>query len=111
MRKTKMKQKQQGDVLLQQLNGTPCGKQRIIPRHARGFVLAEGEATGHAHVIDSETNARLIEIGDRLILQLQEEAELKHEEHGPVTLEPGVWEVGIVEEYDYFAQMTRNVVD
>jgi len=35
----------------------------------------------------------------------------RHEEHGPVTLEPGVYEVGRVAEYDYLSEMTRNVAD
>jgi hypothetical protein len=34
-----------------------------------------------------------------------------HEEHKPVTLEPGIWEVGRVKEYDWFSKMERQVMD
>ena len=101
-------QLQQGDVTLERLETMPNGTPKIISRGR--CVLAEGEVTGHAHVIE-ETDAELIQIGKRMLLKLDRQATLKHEEHGPITLEPGLYEVGRVAEYDYFAEMTRSVAD
>jgi hypothetical protein len=36
---------------------------------------------------------------------------LTHEEHKPLTVPTGVYKVGRVREYDYFAEMERRVVD
>jgi len=74
------------------------------------MVLADGEVTGHQHSIEEESS-ELYQIGDKIILELKESSTLKHQEHGPITLEKGLWEVGRVQEYDYFAQMKRQVID
>jgi hypothetical protein len=98
---------QQGDVLLRKLDCLPTGE----AKRTRGrLVLAHGES-GHSHVIEAEDDATLIEIGDRMLLQLNEPATVVHEEHGPITLSPGIWEVGRVQEFDPFEQLTRNVAD
>jgi len=104
------KMKQQGDVILTRIDRVPIGDTQVI-KDKRGFVLAEGEATGHYHGIAPDTDAELVRIGERLLLTLNEPAELKHQEHKPITLEPGIWEVGIVREWDYLAEMERKVVD
>ena len=99
---------QQGDVTITRLETMPEGERKQISR--RRCVLAEGEVTGHAHVIEDE-DAELVQIGERMLLSLGKPATLKHEEHGPITLEPGVYEIGRIAEYDYFAQMARPVAD
>jgi hypothetical protein len=43
---------QQGDVLLTKIDSLPLGNK--VERKERGYILAEGEATGHAHVIEEE---------------------------------------------------------
>lgn len=45
-----MTQYRQGDVYLIRVQALPDGA-RPIRRSRRGIVLAEGEATGHAHII------------------------------------------------------------
>jgi hypothetical protein len=72
-------------------------------------VLAHGES-GHCHVVE-ETDAELIQIGERMLLSLSKEATVVHEEHGPITLEPGIWEIGRVVEKDWFQDMVRKVRD
>ena len=99
---------QQGDVLGRKLNEMPTGEQKILSR--KRLVLAEGEHTGHAHVIEDD-EAELIQIGERMLLKLTKAATVKHEEHGPITLSPGIWEIGRVQEYDWFAKLTRQVMD
>lgn len=102
------KQKQQGDVVLTKLGQMPAGEQKRISRTR--CVLAEGEHTGHAHILEEE-EAELIQIGEQMLLKLGKAATVTHQEHGPVTLEPGIWEVGRVQEYDYLSKMVRPVQD
>lgn len=106
--KTKTKKThQQGDVLLRRLVTIPNGEQKIIGR--KMLVLAHGES-GHSHVLEDD-EAELIQIGERMLLKLTKEATVKHQEHLPITLSPGIWEIGRVKEYDWFSQMERQVID
>ena len=99
---------QQGDVILKRLTSIPSGEKTIISR--KKLVLAEGETTGHFHGIE-EDESELIRVGEQIILNLTKNSTLTHQEHNPIPIEAGIWEVGIVQEYDYFAKMVRPVVD
>lgn len=99
--------KQQGDVCLTPLPSFPTGEKRVTA--TKRCVLAHGES-GHSHVVEGE-DAELIQIGERMLLKLTKEATVKHEEHHAITLEPGIWEIGRVKEYDYLSRMARNVQD
>lgn len=107
----KTKQLQQGDVLLTRITKEQLKNAVKVPMDKRGIVLAEGEVTGHYHGIEEIEDAELYRIGEKMLLSVKEPVELKHQEHGPITIEPGVWEIGIVREYDYLTQMVRSVVD
>jgi len=98
----------QGDVKMRRLESMPLGEQKIISR--KRLVLAEGEHTGHAHVIEDD-EAELIQVGERMLLNLTKSATVTHQEHAPIKLMPGIWEVGRIKEYDYFSKMERQVVD
>lgn len=95
----------QGDVLLVPLDGIPVGLVDV-PRVKGSVVLAEGEATGHAHAISSR-RARLLRpvpytsTAARARFLLVEEAPvtLRHEEHDPITLAPGAYQVVRQREY------------
>lgn len=106
--KTAKQMAQQGDVLLKRISVLPVGDQKIIARNR--LVLAEGEHTGHAHVIEDD-EAELIQIGEKILLKLTKAATVTHEEHKPITLSPGIWEIGRVREYDWFQHMARTVQD
>lgn len=99
---------QQGDVTLRKLASIPEGKAEIVSR--KRLVLAEGEQSGHYHLIEDD-DAELIRIGERILLKLKKSATIKHQEHLPIRLSPGIWEVGRVREYDPFLDMTRQVMD
>jgi hypothetical protein len=103
-------QKQQGDTLYTKLAVMPEGDRKKVQRTKRGIVIAEGEHTGHAHVIEDE-DAELIQIGERMLLSLAKTVTVKHDEHGPIRLEPGVWEIGRVREKDWLNDMVRTVAD
>lgn len=95
---------QQGDVLLRRIEGVP--KKALCQDHK---VLAEGESTGHRHEVFGL--ADLYALDEQLYLEVTGEAELRHQEHLPITLPPGTYAVGIVREYDHFAEEARRVVD
>ena len=107
-----MNQNQQGDVLLKKVTELPKGVKEI-KSDKRGVVLAEGETTGHYHGI-SEDGVALLECpkGKRYVKNSNSHSvNLTHQEHKPITVDPGIWEIRIVREYDYFQEMERKVVD
>jgi hypothetical protein len=99
---------QQGDVVLKRVDVMPTGEYKVISKGK--LVLAEGEVTGHYHGIE-ETDSELIQIGDKILMNLKNTATLTHQEHGAITIEKGIWEVGRVNEFDYFSKMQRPVAD
>lgn len=106
-----MTQIQQGDVLLQAVHEIPKGA-KPKTRGKKGFVLAEGEATGHHHVIDCpEQVIEFYEHEGLLFVKNKKPVTITHEEHQPLNLPAGTWKVDKVREYDYLSQMSRPVVD
>ena len=100
---------QQGDVLLTKVDSIPVGAVEVEPKR-RGVVVAEGEATGHAHVMDPRTVTEF-EVGDMRFLEVRDTTPMTHEEHDPQVVEPGVYEIGGVVEKDWLADAIRPVVD
>lgn len=104
-----MQTQQQGDVLIRAIANLPKNLKR--KQHPRGAVLAEGEATGHAHVVIGE-GVKVWEAEDgTLYVSAPNGGELVHEEHHAQTLNPGNYRIGIVREYDHFAEEAKNVMD
>jgi hypothetical protein len=101
---------QQGDVLIRSVSKMPKNLKKV-ERKARGFVLAEGEVTGHAHVIESDIDLMLDEASGKMFMHNDSEVTVKHEEHHHVDVPAGDWELGIVKEYDHFAEEARKVQD
>ena len=94
---------QQGDVLLFVVNEIPLTAQKHTNNH-----LAEGEASGHFHAAVGGT---VLAEKDDLYLDAPEGCEVTHQEHKTITLPPGKFKVGIVQEYDHFAEEAREVRD
>ena len=88
----------QGDVLLIQigLHVVPLSSHPVSRDEKNRIVLALGEATGHAHVIEDET-AEMVQSGfspnSTRFIKAPEGATVTHEEHAPVTLPPGAYEI------------------
>lgn len=99
----------QGDVFLVTCSKIPTGAKRVKESN-RGYVLAEGEATGHAHCVVG-SGIEMYESEGTLFLKTNKPVEVKHEEHKPITIAPGTWKVGRVREYDAFEEEARNVRD
>ena len=93
----------QGDLLIVKVELLPDGC--IKHQH---LVLAEGEATGHKHELDT---GELYEKDGTLFFHIEEEktATLKHEEHGPITFGPGIYKV--VRQREYEPRGWRRVAD
>jgi hypothetical protein len=90
-------QARQGDVLLVPVDEIPA-EARPLRRTGARVVLAEGEATGHAHAIRSSA-ATLLGTGDERFLRVAAPVTLDHEEHAPIDVGPGTYRVVIQREY------------
>lgn len=101
---------QQGDVTVEYVMTMPRGG-KAIAAAPRGYVVAEGEHTGHAHVIEAVDGLELREVDGVLYARIPETVALRHEEHHPITLTPGIVKFGRVQEYDHFAEEARQVED
>ena len=86
----------QGDVLLVPVEGVPYQRRLGSGR----LVLAEGEVTGHAHVVEDD-RASLHGSRDTLFLKVEgdEPVLLVHEEHDTLAVPPGVYEIRRQREY------------
>ncbi len=77
----------QGDILLVEVSQIP-------PRHHRvaGNVLARGEATGHVHRIQQGIVVKTHDTG-ALFVVAHSGTTLVHDEHGPIAIDPGKYQV------------------
>lgn len=96
----------QGDVLIAVVDTIPADAVR-----RPDVVLAEGEITGHRHRIQDETTAELWTALDGLLYLkvIAETATLVHDEHGPITLQRGLYRVW--RQREYTPQAFRTVYD
>jgi len=101
----------QGDVLLVAIEAIPDDA-KSQARHGR-LVIAEGEATGHAHAI-AEHDVREFRVGHERFVLVRSAAQLIHEEHATIDLPAGAYRVVIQREYEpapIAANAWRRVVD
>lgn len=100
----------QGDVLIIPVQDIPDGA-KPIARESGRLILAHGEATGHAHVVEGEATFLAADIEDleRRFLRVEEEAEVVHDEHDAIVLPPGDYEV--VRQREYAPEAPRMVAD
>lgn len=86
----------QGDVLIAVINAIPEDAARCPD-----LVLAKGEITGHSHRIQDHDTAELWAGQDGLLFLkvIAKTATVVHEEHGPITLERGIYRVWRQREY------------
>ena len=114
---------QQGDVLLLKVSKEDFDTHKLKyqeSKFATRALLAEGEATGHAHAIYMED--MLNEAGVTLCksheysrdnggVVVKGTVELRHEEHATLTLPEGYYIQRIVKEHDHISGQTRGVAD
>lgn len=85
-----------------------------IIKHKSSFVLAEGETTGHKHVIQTSNpnDLEILKTSDgRYFFNLKSEGTVSHEEHNTIKIAPGKYEMKREREFDYFGMTTRKVID
>jgi len=105
---------QQGDVLIESIDSIP---KKALKKEAgkKGFILAEGETTGHAHRISADTDVELFQTEiDKIIsmyLDVKEPATITHEEHKHFVIPPGKYTIRQVREYDHFLEEANKVKD
>jgi hypothetical protein len=102
----------QGDVLIFEVDNLPPVIEHEM-KAKQEVVLAEGEVTGHRHLLvaDPETKVEIAHDGVGFYLKVSGgKATIRHEEHKPITLAPGNWRIKIQQEYDPL-RYRRNVID
>ncbi len=83
-------------------------------KHNGSFVLAEGETTGHCHVITvpKVEDMILTKLPDgSMLVTLKSEAKVTHEEHKTIKVKPGIYHIGREREKDWFSLSVRRVID
>jgi hypothetical protein len=93
----------QGDLLIVKVDELP--ENSVLQNHR---VLAEGEATGHKHELDS---GELYEKEGTLFFRVPEDQKttLTHQEHGPITFISGIYKV--IRQREYEPRGWRRVAD
>ncbi len=100
------KKYRQGDVLFIQMESLPNCNAR---KRENGHIL-EGEVTGHVHRIEDLSSAEVLEIGAGLFVKVNERGvSIVHDEHNPISLPPGAYEVR--QQREYSPQKSRFVTD
>jgi hypothetical protein len=100
-----VKQYRQGDVFVAQAK---AAEGEPVPAQDGRLILAAGEVTGHHHAVPS-AEAAMVAKGAERFLRVPKLTTLAHEEHGPIQLPGGTYEVTIQREYH--PESIRNVLD
>lgn len=83
-------------------------------KHNGSHILAEGETTGHHHVITTPNldDMDIYDAGNGLwTLVLRAQGTLTHPEHKTLSIPAGTYSVGREQELDWFSLKTRRVLD
>ena len=98
-----------GDVTLKKVDIELKGAIAEKPNKGR-WEIALGETHGHCHTISESEAVVYNKDGKRYVLT-RNGFTITHEEHKPITVPPGIYEIGIVREFDYFLGESRSVKD
>ena len=110
---------QQGDVILTLTDNIPSSQHNIVDCDNK-VVIAEGEGTGHHHRFELDKLDPEVSVQgwkkhwDQFPTMVQitgGSATLYHEEHNPLTLPGGVYQITFVREMDHISGRERRVVD
>ena len=99
----------QGDVLLVACARKPAGAMRVQRQAGARVILAEGEATGHAHAFVEDDVEEYEAKGERYIRIVSSPRLLRHEEHAPIEVPAGWWKLRRQREYS--PEEIRRVAD
>ena len=108
-------QGQQGDVTFTKISSLPEGCKEL-KRENGILILVKGETSGHNHAVLEEgakafTLTKPDGTTDLFLVVEAPTVTVDHPEHKAQIKETGVYKVGQVQEFDYFALMARQVRD
>jgi len=101
-----MHQIRQGDVFFTPVSRIPKGAKKVKPENGL-LILARGEASGHAHVLEATPEVELYEKDGVLYAKVKDERPVLHKhlptdslttDHSTVTVPPGIHEIRIQKE-------------
>lgn len=99
---------QHGDVLIIGIDKIPESAE--LQKRKGDIIVAEGESTGHAHRIEDDFVKWYFK-DNEIFIESEKSFVLRHEEHNPITIDPGKYRIGIVREFDHFEELERRVID
>lgn len=104
------RQYRQGDVLLCAIDSIP-DEAKPVPHDGELVVVAQGELTGHAHVFAAGAVRMFRDMpsGRTFLLVTSGAAFLRHEEHDPILVPAGHYEIR--RQRDYLRRAARFVAD
>jgi hypothetical protein len=118
----KNNQIRQGDLLLIAVNSLPKSKQT---KKSRSHPLLDGEATGHVHAIECDTEIKRLEYNEKELqdpleslgisatgicgLEVSQPAKLTHQEHSALDVPVGNYIA--IRQREYSPEAIRNVAD
>lgn len=101
----------QGDILFKEVTNV---RDQVmdnvrITEPGKELVIAEGEATGHHHILMTEAGSEII--GNKSLFQVKGKAKLVHPEHGTLEFSSGTYMVISEREFDYINEEIKKVQD
>ena len=79
------------------------------------LIVADSETTGNHHVVDNYQGVDFFQAEEGTVFMKNTEPTsircVMENRHDAITLEPGTWEFGVQQEYDYFSDSHRAVRD
>lgn len=88
-----------GDVVLVGIDMLPENQDTMRIKKARNQPLAYGEVTGHSHRVVGVADVYVDEDGTPSFLEVKGDSRIVHEEHKPIELEEGFYEIRQQREY------------
>jgi len=109
------KQFVQGDIFFELVDSIQGTKSPVAPESGK-YVIARGEKTGHAHVMDVADGVLIRNTPNypeksHLFLVVNNKALVQHDEHMPLELDKGIYKVTQQRTFDYKKAQEEKVVD
>lgn len=102
---------QQGDVLLKKIDSLPK-KRNFKKTKSSKVILAEGEQTGHNHLLLSPLSpVSVYENNGEVFVEVLKPSKVIHQEHNEQEINPGIYKIEIINEYNHFEEETHKVLD
>lgn len=93
-----------GDLMICKISEIPNDAKKVETN-----VLAYGEVTGHKHQLLGQV--QMFEHNGQKFFELEQNTDLVHEEHKPIKISKGKYQVINEREFDPFAEEIQKVLD